>query len=434
MFRTASRFSVVALGVLCVLAFAEPAAAQKSKVSKAKSSQVKSKATKSVPTARSRSIVKGSSALKSFKPKPSSAIFKKPKINVAPKGKTFGSSPVQRIDPFRSRGVTSVKPKVNTFWQPKGTQGKGALPKGTQVKPKVNTAPGSKSGSGITGAKDHSRTSSRTELDARERPDRGTPTSSGWGSASGSEISKVKRDMARSPAVGSGGDSFRTRPDRDRLDAEFVSRFRDRPTARAWDAARRRYDRLHRDLPRYHPGYTYWNGFWDGYSFGYHRGYHVGFHYAHAFHHHHLHHHYYGTHLVLGYHYGGFGYYANRWHFVLVIGAPLVTYQPTWYGYSWWDGYGASLASWDRYSQVYEEDYRFIDGSCVELHVATTDRGTYEIKIDPRYYDADDPGDLYAELWSELSTQGELRIQDLNGVIHIFPAGVIQQIEARPCR
>jgi len=425
MFRTASRFSVMALGVVCLLAFAEPAAAQKSKssASKAKSSRVTSKATRSVRSAvRSRSAARPSPVRRSIRSRATSRIQSaKPRINVSPQRKSFRSTPRTltprtRVNRGRS-AISSAKPRVNVLGQDRGVR----------KRPRVNVTP---RGSDIGAAKGRQRTSSRAELDARSRADRRSATSS---FRDRSDIARAKRDVISNRAS-SAERSFRSRPDRDRFDRDIVSRFRERPSARAWDVARRRWDRLHRRYERYHPGYTYWNGFHDGYSFGYHRGYHVGFHLAHAFHHHHLHRHYYGTHLVLGYHYGGFGYYRNRWHFAIVIGAPVITYHTGWYGYSWWDGYGSSLVTWDRYRNVYDESYVFGDGSCVELHVVTNDRATYEIKIDPRYYDADDPGDLYAELWSELSTQGELRIQDLNGAVHIFPAGMIQQIEARPCR
>ncbi len=159
----------------------------------------------------------------------------------------------------------------------------------------------------------------------------------------------------------------------------------------------------------------------------------MGFHHGH-FGHHHVHRHYYGTHLVLGHHFGGFGFHHGSWHFAIVIGSPIVTHHYHHYGYSWWDGRGSALVTWDRAQQVYDEDYSFRAGNCVELFIITTEGNNYEIKIDPRLYDAEDPGELYAELWSELSTLGELRIQDLNGAVHIFPAGLIQQIEARGCR
>ncbi len=69
----------------------------------------------------------------------------------------------------------------------------------------------------------------------------------------------------------------------------------------------------------------------------------------------------------------------------------------------------------------------------MELWLKTTDGTEYAIKIDPRYYGAKDPGDLYAALWAELEQQGQLQIEDVSGAVHIFPAGMVQQLEARAC-
>ena len=75
----------------------------------------------------------------------------------------------------------------------------------------------------------------------------------------------------------------------------------------------------------------------------------------------------------------------------------------------------------------------YICGSCVELWIRTTNGDDYAIKVDPRYWNAKDPGDLYAALWAELDQEGQLQLEDINGALHVFPAGLIQQIEARAC-
>ncbi len=139
---------------------------------------------------------------------------------------------------------------------------------------------------------------------------------------------------------------------------------------------------------------------------------------------------------MFGYHFGGFGFYHGRWHFAIVIGSPVII-RHTYYRhyYSWWDARGTSLYTWDSARQLYPANYNFdLSGrSCVALWIRTNDGLDFEIKIDPRYYNARDPGDLYAALWTELERQGQLYIEDVNGAVHVFPAGVIRQIEARAC-
>jgi len=206
-------------------------------------------------------------------------------------------------------------------------------------------------------------------------------------------------------------DMFRRRPDDNRN-----RQYDDGRDRRARDSDRRVRD--NRKRRPYDSGYTY----------RYHRGYNDGRYYRHN--------HYYGPHLIFGYHYGGFGFYNGRWHFAIVIGTPVLVhrrYRP--YRYAWWDGYGTSLITWNRAMEVYPASYTFdvSGGSCVELWIRTTDGADYEIKIDPRYYNARDPGDLYAALWGELEREGQLQLEDVNGAVHVFPAGMIQQIEARPC-
>lgn len=215
--------------------------------------------------------------------------------------------------------------------------------------------------------------------------------------------------------------------DRERYADMFRRRPADRPNGRPADDGR---NRRPRDSNRrgYNGGHG--GGYDSGYAYGYRRGYRHGYHggYAHG--------HYYGPYRVFGYNYGGFGFYNGRWHFAIVIGGPVAAqYRYGRYRYNWWDGYGASLVTWDRAMEVYPASYTFdLSGrSCVELWIRTTDGTDYEIKVDPRYYDARDPGDLYAALWSQLEREGQLQLEDVNGAVLIFPAGMIQQIEARAC-
>jgi hypothetical protein len=184
------------------------------------------------------------------------------------------------------------------------------------------------------------------------------------------------------------------------------------------------------------PGYGtgYRHGYYDGYTYGYYRGYHRGYHIGHYDGHFYRHRHWYGPHLVFGYHFGGFGFYHGYWHFAIVLGSPYVAHHNHYYNYSWWNGRGTSLVTWDSAVDAYPADYRFGSGSCVGLLIRTTDGVDYAVKIDPRYYSARDPGELYAALWAELDQEGSLQIEDIHGAIHVFPAGMIQQIEATVCR
>ncbi|UCC71888.1 MAG: hypothetical protein JSV86_16165 [Gemmatimonadota bacterium] len=228
--------------------------------------------------------------------------------------------------------------------------------------------------------------------------------------------------------------TFRRRPDgntnRDNSANTLRRRPADRSTRRVVSHTRR-YTR-----PAYRYGYRrgYGYGYYDGYTWGYHRGYHVGYHVGYSHSHYYRHRHWYGPHLVFGYHFGGFGFYHGHWHFAIVIGSPYVSHHHHYYHYSWWDGRGASLVTWDRAVQAYPADYTFGSGSCVALWVRTTAGVEYKVQIDPRYYNVGDPGELYALLWAELENEGQLQIEDINGVIHVFPAGMIQQIEATACR
>jgi hypothetical protein len=172
-----------------------------------------------------------------------------------------------------------------------------------------------------------------------------------------------------------------------------------------------------------------------GYRRGYDAGYRRGYHDRYVRRYHYRHYHYYGPRRVWGYHYGGFGFYHGRWHFAIVIGGPVIVYRDYcgYYDYCWWNGRGASLVTWSAAVQTYPATYTFVDGSCVELWIKTTDGDDYAIKVDPRYWNATDPGDLYAALWAELDQEGQLQLEDINGALHVFPAGMIQQIEARAC-
>jgi hypothetical protein len=195
------------------------------------------------------------------------------------------------------------------------------------------------------------------------------------------------------------------------------------------DPYRRGYNDDRRRRPRPYDG-GYRSGYRSGYRDGYRSGSYYGLCYGRCY----RHHHYYGPRLVFGWHYGGFGFHHGRWHFAIVIGGPVyVRHHHYRYNYSWWDGRYSSLYTWNRAMEVHPANYSFAAGSCVELWLRTTDKTDYEIKVDPGYWNARDPGELYAALWAELDKEGQLQIVDVNGAVHIFPAGMIQQIEARPC-
>ncbi len=226
-------------------------------------------------------------------------------------------------------------------------------------------------------------------------------------------------------------DMFRQRPPAgDRDDRPGADGRDERPGERRYDE--RRDGRRDGNRGGYGNAYGrgYNNGYRSGYHWGYHHGYSAGYHYGHR--------HYYGPSLIFGYHYGGFGFYRGRWHFALVIGGPVIVSHRHYhynYDYAWWDGRPASLYTWDRATQVYPASYNFDSaGSCVSLWIRTVDGDDYEVKIDPRYWNVQDPGQLYAALWTELEREGRLELEDVNGAIHVFPAEMIQQIEATGCR
>lgn len=160
-------------------------------------------------------------------------------------------------------------------------------------------------------------------------------------------------------------------------------------------------------------------------------------HFGHGVHFGHRHH-------FLGFHFGGFGFHHGHWHFALVIGAPVVWYSDPYsyhyrhhhrYYHSWWDGDVARLRDWDeRYAERASARFDLEGESCVELRVRTRDGTEFTVSVDPRYWDARDPGDLYAALWAELEEYGRLELEDrLDGRVYTFEAGQIQEIEAAPC-
>jgi hypothetical protein len=182
-----------------------------------------------------------------------------------------------------------------------------------------------------------------------------------------------------------------------------------RYTGRNRDDGRNRNDRRDRDYDR---------GYERGYDHGYDRGYYRGYYRGHRSSGFYLHHHHYGSHRVYGHHYGGFGFYLGHWHFVMVIGSPIVVHQRyRYYGYDWWDGRGHSLYSWNRAMEAYPANYNFdlSRATCVSLWIRTTAGEDYVLKADPRFWNARDPGDLYAILWGQLEREGYIEIQDLSG-------------------
>ncbi len=106
-------------------------------------------------------------------------------------------------------------------------------------------------------------------------------------------------------------------------------------------------------------------------------------------------------------------------------------------GHRWWDGRVGSLHGWDRtraeLARARPARYSSRVEGCIQLRVRTHRGETYRIDADPAFLDARDPGDLYASLWGELEREGSLEIQDVYGQRHVFPAGLIQEIQAAPC-
>lgn len=384
MFRTASTGLVAAAGLAVLLAAAEPAAAQKAKKG-TRSSRPAATSVKRVarPSARSSPTVR-------------SARVSRPSVRTS--RPSVSSRDVTRVARPSSRARTT--PRVNVAARPQTTnsrvitralrpsdRARGIAPKST-AQERQAVSPGKTLR--VNRVAEPSQRSSDPRVTAFRKT--GTPESR---NVPGTVAKGVK-------------DALRSNPDRPRRDYTD-----NRPRRRTGYYDGRRSG--------YHSGYR------SGYRHGYHDAYYRGHYYRHR--------HYYGPHLVFGWHYGGFGFYSGHWHFAIVIGSPVLVHRHYHhYRYSWWDGYGASLVTWDRALEVRPANYAFTDGTCVELWLQTTDGTEYAVKADPRYWGARDPGELYAALWGELEREGQLQIEDINGAIHVFPAGMIQQIEARACR
>lgn len=373
MFTIASRTTVAALGIVGLLALASPMSAQK----------VKSSSKSSRPSA---ARVTGGAKARAPSPRRTSAVsrkFNSRRPAAQPRsGKNVKSTVRVNKNAYNVRTRNVRQGKTNTFKQGK-----------TRT---VKTRRTYKVRSGGTG-------------DAKVRRG-GTTFSRG-----GRTVMQAKRNAGKTDR-GEYANAFRVRRPIDRS-ATGRGLGYSRPYTRD------RYD---------HRSYGYGSSYW--YDRGYHRGYHYGFDHGYYY----GHRHYYGPSLVFGFHYGGFGFYDGYWHFAIVVGTPIAVYRPYYYyyPYTWWDGRGASLVSWDRAVKAYPANYAWdlSRSNCVELWIATNDGADYKIRIDPAYYNARDPGELYAALWAELDQNGRLEIEDENGVISVFQAGMIRQIEATACR
>lgn len=384
MFRTASTGLVMAAGLAVLLATAEPAAAQKAKKGTRSSRPAASKVERVArPSARSRPTVRSprvsKPSIRTARPSASSRAV----TRIARPSNRVTTTPrinVARTD--RARPQTNYSRAVQRALRPSGRV-RGIIPKATPQE-RQSVDPGKTL-----------RVNRVAEPSQRTRDPRVTAFRKA-GNPDDRGVSRADAERVK--------DALRSVPDR---------------------RSRRDYTN---DRPRRRPVY---DGRRSGYHSGYRHGYHDGFHRRHFY----QHRHYYGPHAVFGWHYGGFGFYSGHWHFAIVIGSPVLVHRHYHhYRYTWWDGYGASLVTWDRALEVRPANYAFTDGSCVELWLQTTNGTEYAVKADPRYWGARDPGELYAALWGELEREGQLQIEDINGAIHVFPAGMIQQIEARACR
>lgn len=389
MSRTASRTLVAALAAVFVLAAAEPAVAQKAKARSGSRSGASSSQVKRVAPPQARS----SSPSRTVKAAPRSTVRSAPSSTVR----------VNRAPAPQSRPSTTVR--VNRAPAPQDR---------TQSTVRVNRAPAPQD---------------RTTVRVNRAP-------------APQERSTVRINRAPTPESRSQTTlkSLYTRkgPNGDPQGRDVVRGVQKKKISDAYTQPRDdRGDRGNGNVNRgnnggrqpYAPGNR-------GYRRGYDRGYYDGWHNRYVRRYHYHHYHYYGPHRVWGFHYGGFGFYHGYWHFAIVIGGPVVVYRNYcgYYNYCWWDGRGASLVTWNAAVQAYPASYTFAEGTCVELWIRTTDGEDYAVKVDPRYWNARDPGDLYAALWAQLDQEGQLQLEDINGALHIFPAGMIQQIEARACR
>ncbi len=415
MLRIHYRTLVTALAAVVVLGAAAPASAQKAKRSstKARSSVVRSssRARASTPRVRSQPTRSTSRAVQARTP---SRVNTRSAVRV-------NRAPQSRVSPAKVRtqsrsAVSRSKVRVNRAPQEKvrstkvRTQSRNAVNRSTV---RVNKATQDRTG--------------RVKIRGQDRSGEVRNTV---------RVNKAKTDRS---SVGRSTVKPTVKARSANRDPIVIAKEKIANTVRGRAAAEdRRLDRARRDRRDfgrrgYRDGYRY--GYDGGYYRGYRRGYRDAYYYGFCYGFCYPYYRYYGPHHVFGYHYGGFGFYHGRWHFVLVLGSPYVHHYYYPYRYSWWDGYYSSLVTWDRAVDVRQTDYAFdfTGRTCVELWIRTTDGTVYEIKTDPRFWDARDPGDLYAALWSELEREGQLQIEDVNGAVHVFPAGMIQQIEAREC-
>jgi len=395
MSRTASRTLVAALAAVFVLAVAEPAVAQKAKARSggsrgASSSQVKRAAP---PKARS------SSSSRTVKAAPrSSAPSVRPSVRVnqaSPQARPSTTVRVNRAPAPQDRTRTALRVNRAPTAQERPT-----------TTTKVNRTPT---------VQERARTTLRVN---RADPETRTTLQSRYTRKNSPDDQRTKtRDSVRDAQKQKIADRY-TQPRDDRGGRS--------------DGSVNRGDNGRRQPYRSGNGGSYDGGRKRGYD----RGYYDGWHNRYVRLHHYRHYHYYGPRRVWGFHYGGFGFYHGFWHFAIVIGGPVIVYRNYcgYYNYCWWDPYGTNLVTWTAAVQTYPANYAFADGSCVELWIRTTDGEDYAVKVDPRFWNARDPGDLYAALWAQLDQEGQLQLEDINGALHVFPAGMIQQIEARACR
>jgi hypothetical protein len=387
MSRTASRTLIAALAAVFVLAAAEPAVAQKAKArsggkSGASSSQVKRVAPPQArPSAPSRTVKAAPSSSARSAPSTARSTVR---VNRAPAPQSRPSTSVKVNRAPAPQERTTTKLRVNRAPAPQER---------ATTRPQINRAP----------APD-----SRSKTTLKSLYTRKTPPADPNGK---------NRDVVREIQKKKISEQF-TQP-RD----NSGNRGNGNVDNRGNDGRRQPYAPRNRGVN-------------TGYRRGYDRGYYDGWHNRYVRRYHYRHYHYYGPRRVWGFHYGGFGFYHGYWHFAIVIGGPVIVYRNYcgYYNYCWWDGRGASLVTWDAAVQTYPASYTFAEGACVELWIRTTTGEDYAIKVDPRYWNARDPGDLYAALWAQLDQEGQLQLEDINGVLHVFSAGQILQIEARACR
>jgi hypothetical protein len=139
--------------------------------------------------------------------------------------------------------------------------------------------------------------------------------------------------------------------------------------------------------------------------------------------------------VVFGWYYGGRALWGGVWHHFEVVGG-----YPVYVGDDWdnWDGWPTNLVCWacSHYApKLYPATYSFEPvAGCAVLWVRATDGGEYVFRADPQQWGAADSGELDALLWAQIERDGYLQVEDVNGVVQIFPAGAIQEIEVAACR